>query len=81
LKQPQPELILPVEMSTPHVLEETIGLAKTAGIQTSLLPIWYDVDSTKDLIRLRSDLIQSLQEIAPHTKQYLMDEQLNFSEI
>ena len=77
LKQPQPDLILPVVMSTPSVLEETFGLAETAGDQISLLPSWYDVDSIADLTRLKAELMQAPHGVAPYTRRFLSDKVLH----
>lgn len=56
LKQPQPHLLRQVEMSTPHVLADTLALAKTTGLAVSLLPAWYDVDTIADLHQLESEI-------------------------
>lgn len=55
-KRPCPALIREVKMSTPHVLEETIRIAKREKLTWELLPDWYDVDSPADLERLGHDL-------------------------
>ena len=49
LKQPRPHLLRQVQMSTPHVLSDTLELAKATGLTVSLLPVWYDVDTIADL--------------------------------
>ena len=52
IKRPQPQLLLQVQMSTAHVLADTLALAKTSGLTVSLLPTWYDVDTIADLHKL-----------------------------
>ena len=56
MKQPQPHLLHQVEMSTPHVLADTLALAKASGLTVSLLPSWYDVDTVVDLAELECEL-------------------------
>lgn len=45
-----------VKMSTPHVMEETLSLAKAAGLTAHRLPEWWDVDRPPDLRTLRAVL-------------------------
>ena len=56
LKQPQPHLLRQVQMSTPHVLKDTLSLAESSGLTVSLLPAWYDVDTIADLHKLDSEI-------------------------
>lgn len=56
LKRPHPEIILPVQMSTDRVLEETLALIERQGLAVELLPPWYDVDTAEDLARLEKEL-------------------------
>jgi rSAM/selenodomain-associated transferase 1 len=58
MKAPQSRLLRGVQMSTPHVLSDTLKLADSAGIVPYLLPAWYDVDTITDLHRLNSELSQ-----------------------
>ena len=60
VKQPQPHLLRQVQMSTPHVLSDTLELAKATGLRVALLPAWYDVDTLADLHRL-DDQADSLE--------------------
>ena len=60
VKQPQPHLLRQVQMSTPHVLSDTLRLAKASGLSVALLPAWYDVDTLADLHRL-DDQADSLE--------------------
>jgi rSAM/selenodomain-associated transferase 1 len=56
VKQPQPHLLRQVEMSTSHVLADTLRLAKASGLVISLLPNWYDVDTIADLDVLEGEI-------------------------
>jgi rSAM/selenodomain-associated transferase 1 len=56
MKRPQPQLLHQVKMSTPHVLTDTVQLAKASGLVVSLLPTWYDVDTITDLKVLESEI-------------------------
>ena len=56
LKQPQPHLLRQVQMSTSHVLRDTLALAEASGLSVTLLPTWYDVDTIADLYKLDSEI-------------------------
>ena len=56
MKQPQPELLREVQMSTPRVLADTLALAESSGLTVSLLPTWYDVDTVEDLHQLEGEI-------------------------
>lgn len=62
MKQPHPDLLRCVQMSTPHVLTDTLALAEAANLNVTLLPPWYDVDTIADL----HELDQELRQISPH---------------
>jgi glycosyltransferase A (GT-A) superfamily protein (DUF2064 family) len=71
-KRPQSQLVRQVQMSTPHVLSDTLKLAKAIGITIALLPIWYDVDNISDLFHLDREIKhQADKGIAPATRQWL----------
>ena len=53
--------------STASVLEETLVRASSAGLTTSLLPLWYDLDTYQELDRFRQELAQD-QQGAQHTR-------------
>lgn len=69
----RPQLLLRVEMSTAHVLADTLALAAQDGLRTALLPPWYDVDTADDLARLRADLAGLPPDIARHTRGLLAE--------
>ena len=54
-----------LEMSTAHVLEQTLARARELGLAVELLPAHHDVDTVEDLRRLRPD------ERTPHTARWL----------
>ena len=56
MKQPQSHLLRQVQMSTPHVLADTLALAESTGLTVSLLPTWYDVDTITDLYQLDEEI-------------------------
>ncbi|HSR20171.1 MAG TPA: TIGR04282 family arsenosugar biosynthesis glycosyltransferase [Anaerolineales bacterium] len=56
LKRPQPYLLRQVQMSTSHVLGDTLALADSCGLSVSLLPTWYDVDTVADLHQLADEV-------------------------
>lgn len=51
-----PEMFEGVPWSSGRVMEATLAALDRAGVRTSLLPRWYDVDVPADLDRLRADL-------------------------
>ncbi|MCP4415949.1 MAG: glycosyltransferase [Chloroflexi bacterium] len=55
-KRPYPRLVCGVEMSTSHVLQDTMAIAAVEALRVTLLPAWYDVDDEADLQRVFSDL-------------------------
>jgi rSAM/selenodomain-associated transferase 1 len=71
LKRPQPALLREVQMSTDHVLRDTLALAQRAGLRATLLPGWFDVDTTPELLRLQTDLAEQADATAPSTRAYL----------
>lgn len=56
MKQPQPLLLRQVQMSTSHVLADTLALAQALDLSVSLLPAWYDIDTIEDLYRLECEI-------------------------
>lgn len=68
-KRPYPRLVREVQMSTPHVLTDTLALANGMNLRVALLPSWYDVDSAEELLRLRQELAEQ-PGLAPHTARF-----------
>lgn len=69
--QPQPGLLLDVQMSTDHVLADTLARAEALGIRVALLPEHYDIDVIADVRRLARELVGLGPEIAPDTRRWL----------
>ncbi|MCP5100180.1 MAG: glycosyltransferase [Chloroflexi bacterium] len=69
-KRPYPQLVRNVQMSTDHVLDDTLAIAAAANINAALLPVWYDIDEAADLARLQTDLALT-PNLAPQTCQFL----------
>jgi uncharacterized protein len=59
MKQPQSHLLRQVQMSTPHVLVDTLALAESTGLTVSLSPTWHDVDTITDLYQLDEEIMRS----------------------
>ena len=50
--KPRPEIVAPVEMSTPRVLADTTALASNLGLTLSLMDLEFDIDEIDDVRRL-----------------------------
>jgi len=68
MQAPHPELFREVPWSTDKVLEESLHRASSAGLRTSLLPVWYDIDEPPDLSRPH---LRAEGNGAPRTRSYL----------
>lgn len=74
IKQPQPRLLCDVRMSTPHVLRDTLEIARAEGLNTTLLPGWYDVDTHETFARLQNELRHATNGTARRTREFLKGE-------
>lgn len=74
LCRPQPRLLRDVEMSTPHVLRDTLAIAKEEYLRVALLPMWYDVDTQDEFVRLQTELHFSTNGTARYTRQFFRSE-------
>jgi rSAM/selenodomain-associated transferase 1 len=52
VKQTHAGLFADIDWSTPQVCDQTLARARTLGLETELLPPWYDVDEPASLDRL-----------------------------
>ena len=77
LKRPAPRLLREVRMSTPTVLADTLALAAAEGLRVALLPMWYDIDDVAALERLRAELMNAGDGVAPRTRAFLARETSN----
>jgi rSAM/selenodomain-associated transferase 1 len=73
MKSPQPFLFRGMEMSTPTVAEDTIRLGRQYGLRFARLPSWYDVDTYRDLERLRAELASNCSQGPRHTTEFLSE--------
>ena len=73
MKHPHPRLLREVQMSTPHVLRDTLALAAELGVRVALLPEWYDVDTVSELAELRAELATTNHGVAAHTVRCLQE--------
>lgn len=80
LKRPHRRLFEEISWSTEKVLSQTLERASEIGIETKLLPLWYDVDDVGSIRRLCAELFPGNGSLpgkqapgygAPHTRQYL----------
>lgn len=56
ITSPQPRLFADVAWSTSSVLRTTLARAEELGLRSHLLPSWFDVDTDRDLARLREEM-------------------------
>jgi rSAM/selenodomain-associated transferase 1 len=63
LKRAHPELFANITWSTSAVFAETLAAAKSANLETVILPLWYDVDDAATLAILTAEL---LHQTPPH---------------
>ena len=73
MKQPHPQLLRDVAMSTPNVLRDTIVLADALGVRVALLSEWYDVDTAVELEELCRELAMAGDDLAVHTTHCLRE--------
>ena len=80
LKRPHHRLFEDITWSTAKVFSQTLKRASEIGLETSLLPVWYDVDDAGSIRRLCAELFSGNGRLrdkgvrgysAPHTRQYL----------
>lgn len=70
-RQPQPDLFDGVAWSTEAALTQTAANAARLNLRCHLLPAWHDVDTSKDLARLRHELKDpAVRERVPATAQW-----------
>jgi rSAM/selenodomain-associated transferase 1 len=72
-KRPLPRLVREVQMSTPHVLRDTLDIAQQEKLRVALLPTWYDVDTMADLDRVKANFANSSPDFGHYTRQFWLD--------
>jgi uncharacterized protein len=70
LRGPHPELFSHMPWSTPRILAETADRARELGLRVALLPLWFDVDTVLDLVRLESALRSTPGPAPRHTREF-----------
>jgi len=70
------ELFEHIAWSTSLVLEQTLAQARRHQLHVTLLPPWYDVDTSDDLDKLVAELNQGSENDAPRTRAFLMQSEL-----
>lgn len=71
VKQPQPDLLRPIRMSTPRVLQDTLDAAALRGLRVALTPATFDIDNADDLARAREALAVLPPTVAARTRAWL----------
>jgi hypothetical protein len=69
VREPRPELLLPIQMSTPNVLRDTLDAASKSNLRVHLLPPTMDIDTPDDLAQLQQ--IHWRDDLAPNTRRWL----------
>jgi rSAM/selenodomain-associated transferase 1 len=70
-----PRLFYEIDWSTERVLPQTLARADSLGLSVALLPPWYDVDTARDLDRLRAEVQALPPEAVPHTRGFFSDDE------
>ena len=71
LREPHPEILVPIQMSTPNVTRDILAAATDARLRVELLPSTTDVDTPADLQRLSTSTANWPSQIAPKTREWL----------
>ena len=74
LKHPCRALFDGIPWSSSAVLSETLQRASAQRLRVSTLPLWFDVDTPDDLVRLRHDLVTNGNALAPYTRGFLLNQ-------
>ncbi len=70
LRQSEKKIFENVEWSSPKTFEQTKRNIENLNFKLSEIPVWYDVDTPKDLKRLKTELAANPQ-LAPKTSEFL----------
>lgn len=70
INQQQPQLFEDIDWSTERVTNQTVARAEETGLQSVLLPAWYDVDTPSDMDRLHQELSGLPDEKARHCREF-----------
>jgi hypothetical protein len=75
IKSPQPQLLRPIQMSTPRVLQDTLAAAALLNLRVTLLPMTRDIDTADDLSRIQDELTHLPNHVAKRTRAWLKHQQ------
>ncbi len=70
LKRLHKDLFIEIDWSTPRVLPQTISKIEMLGLDSVMLPYWYDIDTWDDLLRLKDELRRLPSELLPNTRRF-----------
>lgn len=73
LRHPHRELFEDIPWSTARVILETLRRSEEKGLKVASLPPWYDIDTPKDLKRLKASLEEIEARRAPHTRRFFKE--------
>ncbi|HEX9930306.1 MAG TPA: TIGR04282 family arsenosugar biosynthesis glycosyltransferase [Pyrinomonadaceae bacterium] len=73
LNQPNQQIFQNVRWSSPETFLQTVRNIRQLNLHLTTLPLWYDVDTPKDLRRLKTEIENNARagEIAPETAPWL----------
>lgn len=73
LHKNSPRLFRRIEWSSPKVFEQITRNVELLNLKLKLVPEWFDVDTPKDLRRLRREILndEQMQSVAPQTSRWL----------
>jgi hypothetical protein len=74
VKQPQPGILRPIQMSTPRVLQDTLAAAAHHNLSVALLPMTRDIDTADDLSRIQDELTHLPDPVAKRTRTWLQQQ-------
>jgi hypothetical protein len=74
LRTLHPELFEDIPWSTAAVLPETRRRAAAKRLTVTDLPVWFDIDTSADLERLRTTVLQSVAAAPYHTRQFFLED-------
>ena len=70
LLQPQPRLFEEIPWSTDQVFKQSLSRSAELGLQTRILPSWYDIDTGGDLRHLIDELKDARPKQLTHTRAF-----------
>lgn len=74
LRSPQPNILRPIQMSTPRVLQDTLDAATQHNLRVAILPMTSDIDTADDLSRIQNKLSDLPELVAKRTREWLQQQ-------